>query len=69
MTNPIPPGVLVRRLKAVIRRAEKLSSSRRNSFMSWDAGAVNSWSRKAEAASNQKRPPWPAMCTSACCAS
>ena len=45
----------------MIRRAEKPSSSRRNSLRSWDAGAVNSWSRKADAASSQKRRPWPAM--------
>ena len=44
-------------LKTVIRSAEKPSSSRRNSLSSWEAGAVNSASRKAEAASSQKRRP------------
>ena len=57
ITSPMPPGVLVRMLNTVICSAEKPSSSRRNSLSSCEAGAVNSASSSAEAASSQKREP------------
>ena len=64
-----PPGVLVRMVKTVICHAAKPSSSRRNSLSSCDAGAVNRASRRADAASSQKREPCPAIPTSAWAAS
>ena len=56
-TSPIPPGVLVTRVKAVICHAANPSSSRRNSLSSCAAGAVNNASSSADAARSQKREP------------